>query len=69
MRRVLRETAPPLRGSAYFTLHTLRHTFASHLVTKGVDIYRVSQWLGHSSVNTTMIHAHLAPQDDQINVL
>jgi site-specific recombinase XerD len=29
----------------------------------------VIQWLGHGSVNTTMIYAHLAPQDDQIYVL
>ncbi len=56
-------------GVPDFTLHTLRHTFASHLAMKGVDICRVSQWLGHSSVTTTMIYAHLAPQDDQINVL
>jgi integrase len=52
-----------------FSLHTLRHTFASHLVMKGVSIYKVSQWLGHKSVNTTMIYAHLAPQDDEINTL
>jgi len=32
-------------------------------------VHHVSQWLGHRSVNTTMIYAHLAPQDDQINVL
>jgi len=56
-------------GLPGFTLHTLRHTFASHLVMKGVSIYKVSQWLGHKSVNTTMIYAHLAPQDDEINVL
>ena len=36
---------------------------------KGVSIYKVSQWLGHKGVNTTMIYAHLAPQDDEINVL
>jgi hypothetical protein len=36
---------------------------------KGVSIFKVSQWPGHRSVNTTMICAHLAPQDDQINVL
>ena len=51
------------------TPHSLRHTFASHLVMRGVSIYKVSQWLGHQSVNTTMIYAHLAPQDDEINVL
>ena len=56
-------------GMPHFSLHTLRHTFASHLVMKGVSICKVSQWLGHRSVNTTMIYAHLAPQDDQINVL
>jgi len=49
--------------------HVLRHTFASHLVMKGISIYKVSQWLGHRSVNTTMIYAHLAPQDDEINKL
>ena len=42
---------------------------AGHLVMKGVSIYKVSQWLGHRSVNTTMIYAHLAPQDDGINKL
>jgi len=48
--------------------HTLRHTFASRLVQEGVSIFKVSKWLGHSSVNTTMIYAHLAPvQDEDIN--
>ena len=56
-------------GIENFSLHTLRHTFASHLVMKGVSIYKVSRWLGHQSVNTTMIYAHLAPQDDEINAL
>ncbi len=36
---------------------------------RGVSIYKVSQWLGHKSVDTTMIYAHLAPQDDEVNVL
>ena len=49
------------------TLHVLRHTFASQLVMAGVSIYKVSQWLGHSDVKTTMIYAHLSPQDDDIN--
>lgn len=56
-------------GLANFSLHTLRHTFASHLVMKGVSIYKVSTWLGHSTVSTTMIYAHLAPQDNEIDKL
>ena len=48
--------------------HILRHTFASRLVQEGVSIFKVSKWLGHSSVNTTMIYSHLAPvQDEDIN--
>lgn len=42
-------------------VHTLRHTYASHLVMKGVDIYTVGKLLGHSKVQTTQIYAHLAP--------
>lgn len=41
--------------------HSLRHTCASRLVTMGVDIMRVKTWMGHKSVSTTMIYAHLAP--------
>ncbi|MFA5780106.1 MAG: tyrosine-type recombinase/integrase [Elusimicrobiota bacterium] len=43
------------------TIHTLRHTFASHLVMKGVDILTVSKLLGHSDIKTTMIYSHIAP--------
>ena len=42
-------------------LHQMRHTFASHLVMKGVGIETVSRLLGHADIKTTMIYAHLAP--------
>jgi site-specific recombinase XerD len=42
-------------------IHSLRHTFASHLVMKGVDIPTVSKLLGHKDIATTMIYSHLAP--------
>ncbi|MFA5790578.1 MAG: tyrosine-type recombinase/integrase [Caldisericia bacterium] len=42
------------------TIHTLRHTFASHLAMKGVDLRTISQLLGHSNTKTTEIYSHIA---------
>ncbi|MDA2920992.1 tyrosine-type recombinase/integrase [Desulfobacterota bacterium AH_259_B03_O07] len=39
--------------------HTLRHTFASHLVMSGVDLRTVQRLMGHTSIATTMVYAHL----------
>jgi site-specific recombinase XerD len=44
------------------TFHTLRHTFASHLVIKGISLFTISKLLGHSSIETTMIYAHLSKE-------
>ncbi|HAP36547.1 MAG TPA: hypothetical protein DCQ28_11635 [Bacteroidetes bacterium] len=38
-------------------LHSLRHTFATNLIAKGVDIYTVSRLLGHTDIKTTMVYA------------
>lgn len=47
-------------GISDASVHTLRHTFASHLVMAGVDIRTVMELMGHSSIQTTMIYAHLS---------
>lgn len=44
-----------------FTLHSLRHTFASRLVQAGMSLYAVSRLLGHSDTQMTQRYAHLSP--------
>lgn len=43
-----------------YTTHSLRHSYATHLLDAGEDIQTVQQRLGHKSVSTTMVYLHLA---------
>ena len=48
--------------------HSLRHSFASALVSCGVPLYAVSKLLGHSTIKTTEIYSHLSPQQLHVEV-
>lgn len=53
-------TAIKKAGCEDATIHTLRHTAATRLVNGGLDIYQVSNILGHSNINQTTKYAHLS---------
>lgn len=42
------------------SLHTLRHTYATHLLEQGINILTIKELLGHAHIETTMIYLHLA---------
>ena len=42
------------------SVHTLRHTFATHLLEQGLDIVTIKKQLGHSHVETTMMYLDVA---------
>ena len=58
MRKYLDSTIEEGYGSA----HTLRHTFATHLIERGADILTVKDLLGHSSLSSTQIYTQLNPE-------
>ncbi|HOF40643.1 MAG TPA: site-specific integrase [Candidatus Hydrogenedentes bacterium] len=52
-------------GLSELTPHVLRHTFASQLAMAGVSLWKISQFLGHTTMRTTQIYAHLRPEGDE----
>lgn len=58
-------------GLRTITCHTLRHTYASHLVMRGAPLKAIQELLGHANIQTTMRYAHLSPSSlrEAVNLL
>ena len=55
-------------GIRVSTPHVMRHTFASHLVMLGVDLYTVMELGGRKSIDMVMRYSHLAPDHKQMAI-
>ncbi|MBI4788288.1 MAG: tyrosine recombinase [Chloroflexi bacterium] len=60
---IIKEYVKESQITAQVTPHTLRHSFAVHLLTRGADLQNVQQLLGHSNITTTQVYTRLTEGD------
>ena len=62
IQRIVQAVLEDFAESANVSVHSLRHTFATHLLDAGADLMAVKELLGHASLGTTQIYAHTSKE-------
>lgn len=60
---VIKQAAKAAKVNKKVTVHTLRHTYATHLLEDGLDIMSIKELLGHVCIETTLVYLHVAQLD------
>ena len=65
MRKILERAVKQSGIKKSVCIHTLRHSFATHLLESGVNLFYIKELLGHSSIKSTLVYLHLCCKDMQ----